>query len=232
VVAVVSYALAARTPADVGGASSEPSPEPSVARAEPARPLWTIYAAIALSGACALGAEVVWTRLLGMMLGATVYVFSIILAVFLIGLALGSGVGSWLLRWVRPQLALGWCQFLLTLGIAWTTYAIARLLPYWPALLDTGPWRTLELDLARCLFAILPAAILWGASFPFAFAAAASSDEDSGRLVGGIYAANTFGAIVGALVVSLALIPWIGTQQSQRILLLSSAAGAVIVLAP
>ena len=38
--------------------------------------------AVALSGACALGAEVVWTRLMGMLLLATVYVFSIILAVF------------------------------------------------------------------------------------------------------------------------------------------------------
>jgi spermidine synthase len=45
----------------------------------------SIYITIALSGASALGAEVVWTRLMGMMLGSTVYVFSIILAVFLIG---------------------------------------------------------------------------------------------------------------------------------------------------
>ena len=59
---------------------------------------WTVYVTIALSGATALGAEVVWTRLMGMMLGATVYVFSIILAVFLIGLAIGSGIGAWLLR--------------------------------------------------------------------------------------------------------------------------------------
>src|SRR5262249_41644465 len=41
------------------------------------------YLAIALSGACALGAEVVWTRLLSLLFGATVYTFSIILAVFL-----------------------------------------------------------------------------------------------------------------------------------------------------
>ena len=54
-------------------------------------PRWPIYVTIALSGATALGAEVVWTRLMGMLLGPTVYVFSIILAVFLIGLALGSG---------------------------------------------------------------------------------------------------------------------------------------------
>ena len=43
-----------------------------------------VYAAIAFSGLTALGAEVVWTRLLSLLLGATVYTFSIILAVFLV----------------------------------------------------------------------------------------------------------------------------------------------------
>jgi spermidine synthase len=47
---------------------------------------WPVYTAIAISGLCALGAEVVWTRLLALMLGATVYTFSIILSVFLIGM--------------------------------------------------------------------------------------------------------------------------------------------------
>ncbi len=230
VVAAISYALASRVPMD---APVPESVEAGTAIAgDPPEAQWPVYATIALSGMCALGAEVVWTRLMGMMLGATVYVFSIILAVFLIGLALGSAGGSWLLRWLKPRLALGWCQILLTLGIAWTAYAITRSLPYWPALLDTGPWRTLTLDLARCLYAILPPAILWGASFPFAFAAAAPSGKESGRLVGGVYAANTLGAIVGALVVSLALIPWIGTQQTQRFLVLLSWFSAAAVLAP
>ena len=234
-VAAISYALAVQTRVGtVAPASTESNPatEDVEIPADTSGLQWTIYVAIAMSGACALGAEVVWTRLMGMMLGATVYVFSIILAVFLIGLALGSAGASWLLRYVKPRLALGWCQILLALGIAWTAYAITSLLPHWSALVDTTPWRTLELDLARCLVAILTPAILWGASFPFAFAAAARSQKDSGRLVGGIYAANTLGAIVGALVVSLALIPWIGTQQSQRVLLLLSAAGAVVILAP
>src|SRR5262249_26045627 len=48
------------------------------------------YVAIALSGLAALGAEVVWTRTLSLMLGASVYTFSIILAVFLIALGFGS----------------------------------------------------------------------------------------------------------------------------------------------
>ncbi|HYL39344.1 MAG TPA: fused MFS/spermidine synthase [Bryobacteraceae bacterium] len=229
-VAAISYALAARAPA--GAAAEETGDAVAQTTTGSSGPSWTIYSAIALSGTCALGAEVVWTRLMGMMLGATVYVFSIILAVFLIGLALGSAAASWLLRWVKPRLALGWCQILLALGIAWTAYAIAQSLPHWPALLYTTPWRTLELDMARCLWAILPPALLWGASFPLAFAAAAPFGKEPGRLVGGIYAANTLGAIAGALTVSLALIPWIGTLQSQRVLLALSALSGVIVLAP
>jgi spermidine synthase len=228
VVAAVSLGLAARTPAQVDAAP---------ARVEIAAQ-WTVYVTIALSGACALGAEVVWTRLMGMMLGSTVYVFSIILAVFLIGLAMGSGGGSWLVRAVRgasgARLALGWCQVLLTLGIAWAAYMIADSLPYWPInpLLAISPWHTFQLDMVRCLWAILPPAILWGASFPLALGAVASPGEDPGRLVGGIYAANTLGAIVGALSVSLALIPWIGTRNSERVLLVVSALSALLVLAP
>jgi spermidine synthase len=201
-------------------------------------PAWSVYITIGLSGACALGAEVIWTRLLGMMLGATVYVFSIILAVFLIGLALGSGGASWWLR-KRPgpapaRQALGWCQILLAAGIAWTAYLIAVWMPSLTndILINGTPWQTFRVDLLRCLIAILPPTLLWGASFPLACAAAAGYRADAGRLVGSVYAANTLGAIVGALGVSLVLVPWIGTQQSQRVLLMVSAASALFMLAP
>jgi spermidine synthase len=237
VVAALSLVLAARTPAQAipgPSAVAESAAQPAPKHEEAAGPGWAVYVTIALSGAGALGAEVVWTRLMGMMLGATVYVFSIILAVFLVGLALGSAGGSWLARIARPRLALGWCQILLTLGIAWTAYMIADSLPYWPVnpMLTFNPWYTFQLDLARCLWAILPPTILWGASFPLALAGVVAPGKDPGRLVGGIYAANTLGAIVGALGVSLVLIPAIGTQQSQRVLLVLSAGSALFVLVP
>jgi spermidine synthase len=193
---------------------------------------WTVYVAIALSGATALGAEVVWTRLMGMMLGATVYVFSIILAVFLVGLALGSAAGSWLLRRVNARAALGASQLLLVLGIAWAAFMIVDSIPYWNTepLLSGGPWLSFRLDLLRCFCALLPATIFWGASFPLACAAVARPGEDSGRVVGGVYAANTLGAIFGALLVSLILIPGLGTQQTQRLLLLFAFVSAFVVL--
>src|ERR1035437_4656832 len=85
--ALIGFGLASRTPHPAGAEEQPTAP----AAAEPAPRSWPIYVTIALSGACALGAEVVWTRLLGLLLGATVYTFSIILAVFLAGLGLGSG---------------------------------------------------------------------------------------------------------------------------------------------
>jgi spermidine synthase len=210
------------------GPAADPGPE----RVAPAPGTWAIYVAIALSGLGALAAEVIWTRLLALLLGATVYTFSIILAVFLVGLGLGSGIGSFLARSVaRPRVVLACCQALLAAAIAWTAVTIASSLPYWPInpSLSRSPWFNFQLDLVRCLWAVLPATVLWGASFPLALAAVVSRGQDAGRLVGGIYAANTAGAIVGALGSSLLLIAWAGTQTSQRLLIGLAAATAVLL---
>ena len=132
---------------------------------------WIIYVAIAVSGFCALGAEIVWTRLLSLMLGATVYAFSVIVAVFLLGLGIGSTVGSAIARWTaHPRRAFGICQVLLTVAIAWSAYMLTESIPYWPIYppLSRNLWFNFQLDLIRCMWAVLPAACLWGASFPLA----------------------------------------------------------------
>jgi spermidine synthase len=228
-VALASFLFAARSAPSI---VSEPE-APSEVAADATLPTWAVPLVIGVSGACALGAEVVWTRLMGLMLGATVYAFSIILAVFLVGLALGTAAGSAFLRGVSPSRALGWCQLLAALGIAWTAYMVSDALPFWPVdpLLSTSPKFTFEIDLVRCLWALLPPTILWGASFPLAFAAA-RRQGDAGKIVGGVYAANTFGAILGALGVSLVLIPLIGTQNTERLLLALSVAGGLVLLLP
>ena len=197
-----------------------------------ALPRW-ILLATALSGLTALGAEVVWTRLLSLLLGATVYTFSIILAVFLAGLWAGSGIGSFFVRRIaRPSTALAACQALLALSIAWTAYTMSHSLPFWPVdpWLSLDPWFNFELDLARCAWAILPATLWWGASFPLAIAAVARPGEDAGRLSGIVYAANTGGSIMGALAFSLYLIPSIGTRGSQELLIGFAMAGAIVAL--
>jgi spermidine synthase len=110
---------------------------------------------------------------------------------------------------------------------------LTQSLPYWPInpSISTDPWFNLQLDLARCLWAVLPAAILWGASFPLALASVASPGQDPARLVGGVYAANTVGAIVGSLAASV-LIAWRGSQYGQQALIVVSAMAALLTLEP
>ncbi len=100
-------------------------------------------------------------------------------------------------------MALAGCQILLAAAIAWTAFTLANTLPYWPvrwSFLSINPWLTFDFDVTRCLRAIFPATLLWGASFPLALAAAAverkvpaGEFEDPARLSGEIYAANTAG---------------------------------------
>jgi spermidine synthase len=228
-VAVLGYALSA---AATYHATAEEAPSQKAARVPWA---WTVYASIGLSGMTALGAEVVWTRLLSLTLGATVYTFSIILAVFLTGLGAGSSVGAMIARNARqPRIALGVCQFLVAGAIAWTSYAISFSLPFWPVdpTLSTSPWVTFQIDLARCFWAVFPGAILWGMSFPIALAAVAARGQDAGKLVGGVYAANTVGAILGALAFSMWLVPALSTRGAQQILIVLCAISGVLMLVP
>jgi spermidine synthase len=207
-------------------------PKPAPANAMGALP---VYITIGLSGLTALSAEVVWTRLLSLHFGATVYTFALILAVFLVGLGIGSTVGSALARTITsPRRVLGWCQLLLCGAMAWAAYQLTESLPYWPTnpSIATTPWFTMQLDLVRCLWVVLPGATLWGASFPLALAAMASTEQDAARLAGGVYAANTVGAIVGAMVTSFILIPWIGTSHTEQVLIIVSALSALLMLEP
>ncbi len=202
--------------------------------AAPAPGAWAIYVAIGLSGMTALSAEVIWTRILSLLFGATVYTFSLILAVFLIGLGIGSSLGAAIGRnLARPRVALGICQVLICAAILWTAYILTQSLPYWPInpSMATSPWYTMQLDFVLCLWAVLPGAVLWGASFPLALASVAAPGQDPARLVGGVYAANTLGAIVGSLTASLVLVAWLGSQHAQQVLIVVSLIAALLVLA-
>ena len=220
--AVVIAGRTAYTAAAVDVDASPPSPESRL-----------VYIAISLSGLTALGAEVVWTRILSLLFGATTYTFSLILAVFLVGLGIGSTVGADLARRVaHPRLVLGWCQLLLCLAIAWAAYASGQSLPYWPInpSISSAPSYNFQLDLMRSVWVMLPATLLWGASFPLALGAVARQASDPGRLVGGVYAANTVGAIAGALVTGLVLLGTVGSQVTQQMLIGIAALSGLLLL--
>ena len=193
-----------------------------------------VLMAIGLSGFAALAAEVVWTRMLALEFGATVYTFSLILAVFLLALGVGSSLGAVLSRRVqRPAVALGWCQCLVVASVAWSAYLLSDVLPYWSDASRAGSiWTIFAIDLGRTVAAIVPAPILWGASFAFALAAASETNGDLDREVGTVYAANTLGAIVGAIGASLFLVPLIGSQHTQQVIAAVSLVSALLVAWP
>ncbi len=219
----------------VARSSAYDSVEAVKEKVRPAQGAWAVYVAIAISGATALASQVIWTRTLSLLFGATVYTFSLILAVFLFGIGIGSSIGSVLARGLeRPRLALGWTQMLLCGAIAWAAYTLALSLPFWPIdpSISMSPWYNFPLDLARAFWVVLPASILWGASFPLALASVATKGQDPARLVGGVYAANTVGAIVGAIGGSLLMVTMLGTQHSQQALIILCGLAALLVLEP
>ena len=226
IVFAIASVLARQTPYEADAPASAAGRAPGA---------WPVYTSIALSGTTALAAEVIWTRLLSLHFGATVYTFALILAVFLIGLGIGSTAGANLARTSpSPRRALGWCQLLVCAALAWAAYQLTESLPYWPInpSIATTPWFTMQLDFVRCLWVVLPGAVLWGASFPLALAAVATTEQDAARLAGGVYAANTVGAIAGSLVTSFILIPWIGTSHSEQVIIIVSALSALLMLEP
>lgn len=229
-VAAVAWVLAGRgtVPAVAPGRAEDRAPDLT-----PADRL--VYWTTAMSGLTALSAQVVWTRLLSLLFGGTVYTFALILAVFLAGLGIGSTVGATVARRVaRPAQALGWAQLLIGATLVWSGYLLMASLPY--AEVDVvamaDPMRKYGLDLWRAAQVVLPGAILWGACFPLALASLARPGVDPARLVGGVYAANTLGAIGGSLGVGLVLVATLGSQHTQQLLVVVAVVSGLLMFLP
>ncbi|HEY7170250.1 MAG TPA: fused MFS/spermidine synthase [Vicinamibacterales bacterium] len=237
VVAVTALVIA-RDGAAVPAAAIERERDAAVRRkpdttnaADPTIAPGVVLIAIACSGFCALAAEVIWTRLLSLLFSATVYTFSIILAVFLIGLGIGSGAGALVAReTASPRRALAWAQMASAAGIAWSALMLGASLPFWPinTTLASNVWFNFQIDFARATWAILPAPLCWGASFPLALAAYAGGRADAGAIAARVYAANTVGAIAGALGASFVLVPLLGSPHAQQLLIGVAAISAIV----
>jgi spermidine synthase len=189
----------------------------------------------ALSGFAALGYEVVWTRLLTIVLNiTTIQSVSTILIAFLFGLALGSAAGSWFVDRLKAlpalfggvELALGLFGLISVAAFAATPSILAYLgsVPAW--------WGHIFRLFAVALGVMLIPTFLMGVLFPIACRIYVAGPRDLGARVGTIYAANTTGAIFGAFAAGFILIPFFGTQISVYLLAgVNIAIGAVVLLA-
>jgi spermidine synthase len=170
------------------------------------------FLALALSGAAALVGEIAWTRSLSLILGSSVYAFALVLASFLLGIGLGSlhyarrgrqgePLDDMVHYEIRAAAAAGLFALLLPV-------APAALIP----ILRAGGGHPLPMAAGAFLVSFVItsyATTALGAAFPAGIAAVQGASA-TGRAAGLAYAANTLGAIAGALLAAIVLIPRLG----------------------
>ncbi len=193
-----------------------------------------IYFAFALNGAGSLAFEVVCARLFGLVFGATVYAFALVLSIFLLGLGLGGMLGSALAQRLRDvRGALGAAQLAIIFAVSGTSFLSERC-AYWFVAHDAqnfaSPWLLTVTNLLRAMAVVFPAALLWGLSFPLALACLGRRLDDAARPVALLYAFNTVGSVVGSLAASFVLIPIFGTRAAAAHLVVVPLAAAILLL--
>jgi spermidine synthase len=185
------------------------------APASAARPTLALMLAF-VSGLTSLGYQVLWTRLLSSGTGNSTYVFTLILATFLVGIALGAAAFTRLRSWIgRPVAAIAVAQ------IAVAVLAFAGLVGVTghPGPLDPG--KVLESAwaiLGPIILVVLPTTIVMGFTFP---ASSALLGDDPGEVAsnaGRLLAANTLGAIVATFVIPFVVIRAVGSPTAVAIL--------------
>ncbi len=166
------------------------------------------------SGTVSFTLEVLWVRLLDHLLGGTLYAFSTMLASFLAGIAVGSAIASRLAT--SPERALR--DFSIAqLFIASLSLIAFAAVGWIPGLTrDLGPQEGHRLlrDAVAAMATLFPAAVAVGATFPLAVRALARSETDAGPASARVYAANTLGAIVGAVGAGFFVIPALGYERT------------------
>jgi len=177
-----------------------------------------VLCAMALSGFAALGYEVVWTKGLTFALGNSVYAFASMLTTFLIGLAVGSILCSWLVdRAKRLVAVLGGVEA----GIGVYGIVCVHLFAYmlksdvstpagWAMPAGTG--------FLRAFLIMLFPTLLMGATFPLAARIYTADVRQVGRGVGNVYSFNTVGALLGSVATGFVLVPLLGLQDSMAVL--------------
>ena len=182
-----------------------------------------------VSGLTSLGYQVLWTRMLASGTGNTTYVFTVILALFLIGLAIGALLfNSFRSRIKDPARLLAAAQVLIGALVLFGLVAvIAR-----PPSLDAGNAIGVVSSLfGAAVVVVLLTTIVLGLTFPAASAMLADDPTRAGRSTGTFLAVNTLGSIAGAFLVPFLLIPVLGSPHATALLaLVNVAVGAAIAL--
>ncbi len=176
----------------------------------------------ALTGALALAGEVVWTRLLTLLLGNSTYAFSGMLVAYLVGIAAGSWLLSGRLDRFTDIRVLVPASLILTgvwYAAAVTAVDAAHSMAVSIRAEETGSWFQVCIYLLVTLLLLLPGALLSGSLFPVITRIIGGESGDRGRPIARAYTWNTAGCIAGSLAGGFLIAP--GFFQYQAVYLMS-----------
>ncbi len=196
-----------------------------------------LLAAVVLASLAALGMEVVWTRLLLLIVGSDIHSYTIVVTSFLLGIAIGAAAG----RFVTPrvanplfgfgclQIGVGVTSVLLLIVFRWLAAGAGQ---SWLASLAGGNVAVIGGRFVLCFLLLLIPTTLLGLSFPLMASHWLRRVQDASQRTGRLYAASAIGNVVGALTTGFLLIPWIGIQRGLIVLAGVSLAAALVALVP
>jgi spermidine synthase len=192
-----------------------------------------------LAGAVAFYQEVLWSRMLAHVVGSSVYAFGVMVASFLVGIALGGGLGAAIAR-KREHAALALALALIfAAGAAAVAYLnLEALLPAEGGLLRNSReilGITVSLNAVFSGLLLLPMTLAIGMTYPLAVRVLARDADDAAPASARVYSWNTVGAILGSLAAGFVLIPALKYEGAVRVAVYASAllgVGAAWMLLP
>ena len=189
----------------------------------------------ATTGFLLFSLEVTWTHLASAVIGSSVYAFAAMLASVLIGLGAGSAF-SGVVFGRRPHVPSWAPGGALLAGAA----ALAAIHPFWPSVphavasLGSQARTFVEAELARfeiafCML-ILPSAA-FGLAYPLLFRVPSYPSEGRGSVAGALTAVNAIGCAAGSLATGFLLLPRLGSETTERVLVVVAAGVGAIAVA-
>jgi spermidine synthase len=198
---------------------------------------------IGMSGFCALAYEVLWTRILSIVIGASVYGFTLLLVAFLAGIGLGSAAYGLYLRMcaqryvthtdhtARNIIGFGLVQVIIGVSALLVTMHLRNLPSHAVMVYDfllnsklkfnMGNFKTRQLAHFIIAFSYLfVPAFFMGVAFPLAGKIHGQYKKAAGRAVGEVLFYNTIGAILGSSISGFVLIYFLGIQLSLQLIIL------------
>jgi len=178
-----------------------------------------ILAVFFVAGFTALGYEVLWTRALLVHLKSSTYAFSLMLSVYLLGVALGSAAAARIAGSIAtPLRGVAACQIGIAVSTVGGLLAFPRLRTIGLAAVGAdaigGFPHAVAVMVVEAGVVLLPPTFFMGAMFPFGVAAYHHTSRSIGDSVGSLYASNTAGNIAGSILIGFTAIPLLGVRHS------------------